>query len=346
MGEVSIKRRARRLYHPAEERLDWQFEYYIQMMERSSAQENFMNRLLPAYDSLMLWVAGGADGQLEEFREELKRREGSYIEEWAESASRLVTFLPEYTQGCDASEILRAFALLRMFSENLIYEVCEHGLRFNRPSTWRDDLKKKPQQRAEPFVKPLQGEGVTMAQTLNADIERFCRDTLRTTRDGVVPSWLHDLIVDDLWVATVDSDIADSDLCVPRFIFAAYTPLANFPFAPDGLATTGLYPETTVRRDEMLGLEWDIAEDWDDFRKSAHARLEAILVEMRTEAEELYLHMNPSTEDRYRCDAKDLAALSVDGWQPIGEAHKKRLKRFAAFIGIDYPRQKLTSIAA
>lgn len=184
---------------------------------------------------------------------------------------------------------------------------------------------------------------------LYREVQQYCQKVLRCQFRGRPPLWLVYSLGGLLMVSS------------PRQKPVNYFPLLRGPWdTPVSLPQATrqpipLRPVPGLEKREWIGWE-DIPsitdslslrllprQAIDDWRKDAHAELDRILDRMQVAAEETFHQMNPTTEDRWRQDAEDLSALCVDGWPPIGEAHKKRLLRFAAFVGIDYPGQKLAS---
>jgi len=202
------------------------------------------------------------------------------------------------------------------------------------------------------------GDPDSAGYRLLAQIERFSRETIRCTQNGVMPGWVFDYVEATISYGFVPSRPVHSYRRSPDP--SRRDPPVRIPSSPG--EPVPVRPDWRTDRfwryriadplsgspviAETLSLRYTEGEDFAEWRKQQHTALDRIMDRMQTKAENTYHHMNPSTEARWKKDAANLAALCVDRWQPIGEDGKKRLTRFADFVGIDYPGQKLAGKAA
>ena len=301
MGKVSGKRYKRRLSHPVVEREVWRSVFVLELLERKG--EAFERRLLPTYHQLLLWAFGDARELVRGYYAGASEEDHSAWWEWGEAI-----------EGEDPRRIV-VVTVVREIVTGILELLAEEAVLI-LPG---EDEK---------------GDGIRLGFQLLHETDAFCRDELHCLRSDRVPWWLMEELVESLWDSYPQLQVAQ------RSTGKDTESEIQLPSRPSPVTGVDSLPHE-ISRAESFTISLRPRQDIAQWRQSAHAYLDHILDEMLAEAESTYLHMNPSTEDRYMQDAEDLAALCVDGWQPIGEAHKKRLKRFAAFIGIDYPGQKL-----
>lgn len=322
---ASLSRRRRRLYDPEAEREIWRHVFYLELMQRPRARREFEQRILPPFREVVLATlrdtAAMEPKARNELLGELKNDSYAQTDSWIRTSSKRWGRPEDHLRLCAYAQSM-GYAVLMGMHEGLLP------------------------------IESLSDFGIEAAAgRLMYQVTDFCRQILRCQQGLRAPLWLVDLLAEAcLFFGTPpstasghtrysDTPISDSELGV------VLPGAANKPVplrADKSREEGGRNPlqDVPVIADS-LPLKLEPGQDLVEWRRDAHTRLDDRLNQMLQLAEDTFHHMNPTTEERYRRDAADLARLCVDGWKPIGQPHTKRLKRFAAFIGIDYPGQKL-----